>query len=364
MYIFIAAVAAGDDVEEHFRHWQTQQQFDCEIGLLDRQVVGSFGCCALRNPWLHCPDSSGGILGIGSISHSTNSYTDAAALFVRDLISLPLDVLLGNPWSLFVYWPTLCFIGGATAILLVSHRREFLVVIAGLFAVKLLAYDIPLSMVNNVIFGGETSLPSLIDEDKSPHITSDGWLLGLLHDRADRLAHTIVCSHLGKGALGNHSGLSGDKGVGSGDCAPPRGPKETDDVSKTSPRAAFTLLILLQIVIVLAAIRILRAPDAPRAETIVGLLGLIYVLSVPSDYGKLLKSTTFEWGRVKLTTPLGGNDGVDTGEKSDDTGKKPLMSKVCCSHMTVLGHGCFMQTPPRLRVPIPGEPPRSFACCR
>src|ERR1700733_2950583 len=47
------------------------------------------------------------LLGVGPISHSSTSYIEAAALFIRDLISLPLDVLFENSRALVAHWATL-----------------------------------------------------------------------------------------------------------------------------------------------------------------------------------------------------------------------------------------------------------------
>jgi len=257
------------------------------------------------------------LLGIGGIAHTSNSYVESSAQFVRDILSLPIEILFNRPLSLFANWLSLGITVAAATSLLVSFRwrkisstwshRTAPVVIVLLLGAKFLAFDAPLSLVGNIILGN-AAISGLVDKNLTGPEKTDAindkiqtnvkWPLSDMISRASHFATVITCSHLGATTLVT-------AGYG-GQC-------DSDSASRAAaPRAIFTVLVLMQIVVIIASVLILRSTRLSARRAILALIGLTYVATVPYDYGKLLRSTSFDYGIVRLSTPLLPNVGVDS----------------------------------------------------
>lgn len=289
------------------------------------------------------------LLGVGAISHSSTSYVESAALFVRDLVSLPLDLLLGDVASLGDHWEALSLAFIVLALLAAFHSfRDALPawsnwfapgIVVVIFLVKFFAFDLPLTLVNDIILDRSSEFHHLIDPDNSvPAAAPEGPISGFAVNRAKRFSYLILCSHLGKGVLLSNPNLTQrDAAFGGHDCS------QNDDRRRQGPRALFTTLILLQIAMVVASILTLARPERSILVLAIGLLGLSYALSVPYAYGKLLKPTAFDFGTVRLSTGLVADDGVDTGTVHTDVDGLVLSqdaNETRLLHVNPLGSQC------------------------
>lgn len=267
------------------------------------------------------------VLGVGSLAHSTSTYVQAAALFFRDIVSLPIDVMLGGGGAALARQsPMLAFTLTMLALLVVTtyvpRLPAWLVrwaapfVICVLLAVKFVNFDAPLTLVHDLVLGSDTVQVRVVeptDPIESPP-GQKGWLFSYEAGQANRLAYAIVCSHLGDGARSNQRALAGKaRDLGSNDCDPDRAAQ-----SAGSARATFCVLLLMQLVITWAAIMIIRSPQQPsHRRHLIAVFALIYGLTIPYAYGKLLRSTSFEIGKIALSHSLGMADGVESADMAD-----------------------------------------------
>jgi len=185
-----------------------------------------------------------------------------------------------------------------------------------LFIVKFGAFDVPLTLLNKMVDPGNPNFGRLINPDApeakdaaqqlADKKAANGWLYDYASGRSEGFALAIICSHLDESSLSKFQGFHARAlALHSETCTP------TNEARFAAPRAIFTTIVLLQLLIVIAALLLLREHRRSLRYNAAAILGLLASLTVPYDYGKLLKSTSFEYGIVRLTTPLDGNDGLD-----------------------------------------------------
>lgn len=248
------------------------------------------------------------LLGGGIEPAEGSNYAAAAADFLYDLPAIAADLVLsvvGSPWSSGVDSP----LGGhgfalGVATLVVSSAwwlprlsarlgrpvprlarllppAMLMLALLGRFA----WFDLPTARIENVLIAGndgERASPGW-----QPACVANGGVDGWICHRTKALWLHIACSR---------------------DPVPPPGAQSTVDCSRFSYRdrrlveGEFAARLLACAAIALLAWRVGRSGST--RQTALALLAGFSMLSLPHAYGKLLRPTIFEYGRVELSMPL------------------------------------------------------------
>jgi hypothetical protein len=285
------------------------------------------------------------LLGLASPMGAANNYFAGASDFFRDTFTLFVDgatnlldgggvsfaslsgwlilasliavVILFGPavGKLVVRAPTArAWIGKHEA--WASYPSAALVVLIIIW--KFLLLDAPLSQVKGAILeSGQVPVRSVTyDRPVEGRVTVDKSFADRLSaqtvvTKSDKLTDqksiparalaiwsTVVCSRIGQDA-DFYNGLTN-----SGHCT------ADETANQNELDGLFAVELWSTILVVALALGILRSPSSRVTRVTLAILALGYSLSVPYSYGKLKRSTYFDYGLVRLATPLAGSYGM------------------------------------------------------
>lgn len=262
-----------------------------------------------------------GLLGL-DYDNGAGSYVASAADFVADLPTVVADNLLlalgghpvplGGHVGLLAAMAALC---GAVALVRrlpllreqawARHPAVLPVAVLLLIAAKFLALDAPLSRVENVILGADRVERSAVAAEvagrsfgrsfKERLLALDGRNLfeHRIRARTEVLWDEIVCSRIGPEAAQRLSDFR-DSAV----C------QREQALNRDALTGEFLAHVLAGGLILLLAWRLLHASGPAPLRVSLFLLALSYQLTVPYAYGKLLKSTYFDYGWIRPAASL------------------------------------------------------------
>jgi hypothetical protein len=247
-------------------------------------------------------------LGIQSDITGASIYISAASSFLRDLLTILPDSLLGIltlanfpklDWaqlsfvlSLSVTCIALTLTGRRSATIDLGWAPAFLLFI--FIFLKFILLDAPLANVDNVLVSsgtgsGEATNAIPIESELATSIEQKG-VEGFISQRALNLWSDIVCSRVSAAILQRK--------------AQPRITcRYEQDESKVKVQSEFIAHSIAAILLLILSAQVLR-----RAHTtgvaVFALLTMGYVLTWPYAYGKLIKSTYYEYGAALLGPAL------------------------------------------------------------
>lgn len=243
------------------------------------------------------------LLGGGISSSAGAGFAAAAADFAYDLPTIAVDLLLacadqrcGRSGTALLAGHGLTLLVALIAVLVAlwlsrkRHRATVVwrtmlvpVLLLSLLAGKFIWMDAPVARIENIVIGNPEDVPL----GGPSRVRSGGPLSALVDERAALLFKHIVCSR----------GVQWPRAGPRVDCS---GVEGTGHELATGEFAA--RLIACGLVAWLAW-RVARE-NASRWRLTLCVLSLGTLLTLPYAYGKLLKPTLFELGRVDLATPL------------------------------------------------------------
>ncbi len=297
-----------------------------------------------------------GLLGLGASTDSSR-YISSAADFVVAVIA----AIVGVVTALFAF--TQVSIAGffwgligatlATACVLllpsVAHglrldRSAFyhryhaylvpaLAVVLLLF--KFLVFDAPLLKVENVILGSwshGTDSPDLGQTfaERLQHGTES-----LVSARTERLWSEIVCSRIGDSIGPTKVNVPNVTCLPGGLAA-----------NQHALNGEFLAQLWLMSLIAILALAILRSAAAQHFMLALAVLSLLYALTLPYAFGKLMKSTYYEYGRVRLAPTMA----VPADQLRPQPNSTPAQSGGAATSAT--GAGAQQQMTQALAVPL------------
>jgi hypothetical protein len=184
------------------------------------------------------------------------------------------------------------------------------VVLLVLVAAKFVLFDAPIGKINNVIVGVGIATGG----SEPPHAKSlserlgESKSAGNLQSVIDRLAvstwSNMVCSRMSGEALSQ----AGSRSAGEV-CS-----KQEQRVSRADVVGEFLAQSIASLVLIVLATLLLRTGST--GVTALAILVLAYSLTWPFAYGKLIKSTYFEYGLVQMAWPLGDEEGLAMSDRS------------------------------------------------
>lgn len=238
------------------------------------------------------------------------SYFSSAADFLRDIVTIAVDCLIGllhlqlpmagHFWILLpATLLTAAVLGGSwwSGIAARWRGRAVLAVLGCVLAWKFIALDAPLSKVSNVIIGLDQSgnapeESGSLGQTFTQRLAASGHgsvIEAHLAERAKFLYDEVICSRISADAAQLHTDFR-DSAV----CR--RGqPKNRDGI-----RGEFISQLWATGLIALLAVALLRLPASSRIGPTMAIIALGYSLTVPYAYGKLMKSTYFDFGLLHL----------------------------------------------------------------
>jgi len=251
-----------------------------------------------------------GFLGIENEGAGTSDYIAAAASFLRDLLTiLPESLLDALTWTRIPKFDIL-----QTIFILVLFLACFALALtcrrslrAGWFAVsalvaliffKFILLDAPLTRIENVLVGSGTGQVEAKNTVPIETILASSaqrkGLDGFISKRALTLWFNMVCSRVSAQALGRYGK-----------------PKATcrygQNESEFKVRSEFIAHSMASMLLLAMSIQVLRKARTPGVA-MASLLTLGYVFTWPYAYGKLVKSTYYEYGAVLFGSSLADFD--------------------------------------------------------
>jgi hypothetical protein len=186
-----------------------------------------------------------------------------------------------------------------------SRRRRWgiTIALAVCVAAKLCLFDAPLALIENKAISFAPAPPGTSAQDVTGSTKFRASVL--IQGRSDQLWKEMRCKRLDRDnqALGGEAGISERHAKLLQSCTP------GDPV-----RDEFILQIISTSVIIALAIIGIRTGDA--ALNIASVLALLYCLTLPYAYGKLLKPTTFQYGKIQFDDKLGPDATTSLGKEA------------------------------------------------
>jgi hypothetical protein len=285
------------------------------------------------------------LLGLASPMGATNNYFAGASDFFRDTLVLLVDGLINlvdgrgvsfaslSGWLILASLVTAMILFGSacaklvirepTGRVLISRAEACATYVATAMIIviiiwKFLLLDAPLAQVKGTILeSGQLPVSGVIyDRPAEGRVTVNKPFTDRLSPRgttikSDKLIDqtsiptralsiwsAIVCSRIGQ-YPDFYNGLDN-----SGHCAADEAAnqKELDGL--------FAVELWSTALIVALALGILKSPSSRTTRVTLAILAIGYSLALPYAYGKLKRSTYFDYGLVKLVTPLAGSYGI------------------------------------------------------
>lgn len=255
------------------------------------------------------------LLGIGAEGWDQGGYVGQASSFFRDLVTRVADVtvqllsdgqvpLRGHFADLAVATLVAVLVMWAPLGLRLWRPVLLPALLLTLLVAKFLAMDAPLAQVQNVVLGADrvqpmSALPStgrsLLDR-----LEQQAGLQGpegAIARRAEQLWSLILCSRVNAAALQRP------------DLQRLPACQQSQQDNRNALTGEFTAQLWAGALLVALALALLRS--ASGAGVALGALALAYTLSVPHAYGKLMKSTYYDYGLVRLAPTLAAARGSD-----------------------------------------------------
>jgi hypothetical protein len=185
-----------------------------------------------------------------------------------------------------------------------------------LIMMKFFTLDVPLARVTNVVMGDPEKIDFTTGKPVPLGAQHLNWTTGRVDRYANSLANSIRCSRVNPDMAKLNASLQESE-----ECR--LGEQYNADVLIGTYNADIAMMIL----IVIAVAMVLHNRPS-RAERILAVLGIIYGLSIPYAYGKLIDSTFFDYGVVHLTPAA----------SADSTGPAPTRAPAQ-QHAIILARG-------------------------
>ncbi len=276
-----------------------------EVGFLAKWLIPSAGVMfAVVGYIVESAHSS--LLG-GGISSSTGAgYAASAADFAYDLPTVVVDIFLsclslhcGKPESLSLgghgvillvallltsvaFWLPRCLRGSLTKWSGAIAPLMLVILVAG----KFIWLDAPMARIENVIVTSNQNNGYMLNGEQN----ASGALDELIRARSYELWNHMVCSR-------NPS--VPDEGKAAVVCS------KDQEQNRLLIEGEFAARVLACAFVVMLSWKVARGSSAHWRQ-VLSLLGLITLLTLPYAYGKLLKPTVFEFGRIDLSRDLTG----------------------------------------------------------
>lgn len=282
-----------------------------EVALIAKWLIPSAaGLFAVVGYVIQSAHSS--LLGGGIVAGEGSSYSSAAADFFYDLPTIAADFLLsfmtaqqmplgGHSLPLAiaaVLVTAVCwFTTGSRCRWKCSSQTAAPVLLVLLLVAKFVWLDAPMVRIDNVVIAANQDGDAM--PGWRPPSAGTGVIDRLINHRAESIWRHMACGRnpalpAADTATVNCSGLlHQDRRLAEGE---------------------FTARLLACVLVALLAWRVGRG--GARWRTVLSMAGLATLLSLPYAYGKLLKPTVFEYGKVELSPALIGALGQSTSISS------------------------------------------------
>lgn len=246
------------------------------------------------------------MLGIGMEPGETTSYFISAAKFTSDTARIAIAPFIrfklsfGAKWELFsvatlVALATLATVAIFVAPRLTRTRRLYhpvmlTALLAGLLGAKFLILDVPLARVTNVVLHDRNKLESG-RKDPAPIVDSGATgSEGRVNRYAAGLINSIRCGRVNADTAKLNASLKNAP-----ECT------QSSEANRRRLIGTYNAHIWMMALIVAAAGIVLHYRPR-RPERMLAYLALLYSLSIPYAYGKLISSVFFDFGTVYFTS--------------------------------------------------------------
>ncbi|MGD0191403.1 MAG: hypothetical protein ABSD74_11735 [Rhizomicrobium sp.] len=287
------------------------------------------------------------VLGLGPGDYDTDVYFSNAAAFCQDLVTTLVNsaLVLGSRFSMPLnghHWWLIVITLLAAAVFLLPYAKRLhpkltfdfarwqgaavLAVLSLAIISKFVILDAPLTKIQDVILDqnefnkvqgvsfGRAFADRATDQYNSAK-SRYGSLAASITLRTVDLWHDIVCSRIGSGAKLPTLEVSHDAICSAG---------QTLRAGKDALTGEFLAQLWSTLVILVMAFWILQSRANWRWPIAVAVLAIVYSLSVPYAYGKLIKSTSFDYGVVRVSDALAKAD-QDSGTSNASFRKYALI---------------------------------------
>jgi hypothetical protein len=250
------------------------------------------------------------LLGLYYEKSETAGYFTNAADFFRDSVAAPVAAASSEQVSFGTHlWPLLVATAATLALLLIprSKPRPWLRISSLLPALLLFVLiakfsllDAPLTRLESIIVGSsegptlEGFGSGLLERsgDNSPY--------GQVSSPVEALWADIVCSRVTQSAANLTPGSQLDLYCGMNEAYYER-----------RLSGAYLAHLWAGGLIIILAIAVIRSAASSTAALALAILALLYSLMIPYAYGKLKRSTYFDYGVIRLSEPLRAGSGLE-----------------------------------------------------
>lgn len=262
------------------------------------------------------------LLGLHYEDREASTLFVSAGDFFRDALAIPttaaIRLVTGDGVSLGGHgvelWLATLIVGAALGLPRLPQGRYLkgtwlaAGVLALLFIGKFVLVDEPLFQVRNIILGvavepplgddlGRTLIERLADNPEAQSAQSDPED-SQRQSRAEAVVASIVCSRISLDTARRDPGL------------------EVHDLCRKEQsqyqqelRGRFVAQLWAAALMLTLSVKILRSRSSSHLQIVLAILALAYSLIVPYAYGKLQKSTYFDFGRVRVAETFGAWEG-------------------------------------------------------